>query len=354
MGTIGMLSEIKQWIEDLDTVCPSTPGLEELSGKTVLITGATGLICSAIIDIFLRYNCLHKKNIKVIAAGRDINKIRKRFGSGLSEKQLTCLQYNALGNNTIPDNIDYIIHGACNANPNLIVNEPVETIFASIIGIKNLLDYCCSRKARILYISSSEVYGNRESSGLFQEREYGYIDILNSRNSYSIGKRAAETLCASYAKEYGVDPVIVRPGHIYGPTASPIDTRVASAWAYAAARGESIIMKSDGSQIRSYCYCLDCASAIITVLLKGESGNAYNIANPNSVISIREMAEILSSYSGVSLKIDVPTLEEKKGFNPMSDSSLNVDKLYSLGWSAQFDAVTGFTHTVDVLKRLIR
>ena len=116
--------------------------------------------------------------------------------------------------------------------------------------------------------------------------------MLNPRNSYSISKCAAETLCASYYDEYGVDSVIIRPGHIYGPTAQETDNRVSSAWAYCVARGKDIVMKSDGSQIRSYCYCLDSASAILKVMLKGSPVKAYNISNPTSIISIKQMAEV--------------------------------------------------------------
>ena len=175
---------------------------------------------------------------------------------------------------------------------------------------------------------------------------------MNPRNSYSVGKRAAETLCASYFAEYGVDSVIIRPGHIYGPTASESDNRVSSAWAYMVSRGENIVMKSDGSQIRSYCYCLDCASAILTVLLKGESVKAYNISNADSVISIRKMAEILSSSASVELKIELPTDAEKKGFNPMPNSSLDSTELCGLGWQGLFDAERGFSHTVAILKEI--
>jgi nucleoside-diphosphate-sugar epimerase len=233
----------------------------------------------------------------------------------------------------------------------MIIKEPVETMMSNFLGMKYLLDYAKEQGTeRILYISSSEVYGEKEGSEPYKEGQYGYIDLLNSRNSYSVGKRAAETLCASYADEYGMESVIVRPGHIYGPTASPFDKRVASAWSYAVAKGEDIVMKSDGSQIRSYCYCLDCASAMLKVLLCGENCHAYNISNPDSIISIKDMAEILSESAGVKLRMELPTEEEKKGFNPMSNSSLESESLTGLGWHGCFDAKTGFAHTVKILK----
>jgi nucleoside-diphosphate-sugar epimerase len=233
----------------------------------------------------------------------------------------------------------------------MIIKEPVETMLSNFLGMKYLLDYAKQVGAkRILYISSSEVYGKKENSEPFREDEYGAIDLLNPRNSYSIGKRAAETLCASYAAEYEIESVIVRPGHIYGPTASPQDNRVSSAWAYAAARGEDIVMKSDGAQLRSYCYCLDCAAAMLKVLLRGENVHAYNISNPESIITIRQMGEILAKAGQVKLIREEAGEEEKKGFNPMSNSSLESKNLQGLGWQGLFDAETGLRHTVTILR----
>ena len=226
-------------------------------------------------------------------------------------------------------------------------------MLSNICGVFSLLEYARVRGTkRVLYISSSEVYGKKENGLPFNETEYGYVDLLRPRNSYATGKRAAETLCAAYTDEYGIETVIVRPGHVYGPTASATDNRVSSVWAITAARGKNIVMKSDGSQLRSYCYCLDCASAILKVLLHGEPMHAYNISNPDSVISIREMAETVTRAGRVKLLMELPTEEEKKGFNPMSNSSLNSESLQALGWQGQFNAEIGFKHTVEVLKGL--
>ena len=187
----------------------------------------------------------------------------------------------------------------------------------------------------------------------FSEEDYGYLDILNDRAAYPSSKRAAETLCIAYGNEYGIDTVIARPGHIYGPAVIPSDNRATAQFTRNAVNGEDIVMKSDGAQIRSYCYCLDCASAILKVLLSGQNCQAYNISNPESIISIKEMAEILSNSAGVNLKVEIATEEERKGFNPMSNSSLDSSDLLKLGWQGCFDAVTGFGHTIQILKELI-
>ncbi len=350
-----MLYNNDLWLSDIDKVIEIIPELEMLDGKSVMITGAAGLICSSVVDILFRYNDTHNTRIKILAAGRWIEEMQQRFKEQVNRPDFQFVKYDASRtDNDIDVSADYIIHGASNAFPSMIVKEPVETMLSNFIGMKLLLDHAKSNNTkRILYISSSEVYGEKDDSQPYREGQYGFIDLLKARNSYSVSKRAAETLCASYADEYGVESVIVRPGHIYGPTASPNDNRVSSAWAYNAARGEDIIMKSDGAQIRSYCYCLDCASAMLKVLLKGENCHAYNISNPDSVISIKQMAEILTHSAGVTLKMELPTEDEKKGFNPMSNSSLDSTSLIELGWKGCFDAKSGLSHTVEILKNII-
>ena len=220
-----MLYDNKNWIADIDKVIEVVPELDELAGKSLMITGAAGLVCSAVVDIIFRYNDTHDKKIQVLAAGRWPEEMSGRFGDLVNRDDFTFVVYDASKTDNVIDvHSDYIIHGASNASPNMIVKEPVETMMSNFLGMKYLLDYAKEQGTkRILYISSSEVYGEKEGTEPYKEGQYGYIDLLKARNSYSVGKRAAETLCASYADEYGVESVIVRPGHIYGPTASPYD-----------------------------------------------------------------------------------------------------------------------------------
>lgn len=348
------ISDTKLWNKDLDEVIEFFFDFSELTNKSILITGVTGLICSAVVDILIRYNITHDDKIIIYAAGRNEEKVNERFASFVTESWFNYIQYDAtMMVNQLPEYIDYIIHGASNASPNHIIAEPVETMLSNFLGMKELLDYAKDNKVkRLVYISTSEVYGKKSDALPSKVGDYGGINILNPRSSYSIGKCASETLCASYYDEYGVESSIIRPGHIYGPTASPSDNRVSSAWSYAVSRGEDIIMKSDGSQLRSYCYCLDSASAILKVLLKGESVKAYNISNPDSVITIKQMAEILAKSADVKLRFELPTELEKKGFNPMSNSSLDSTELQALGWKGLFNAERGFSHTVEILRQL--
>lgn len=345
----------KQWLSDLDEVVRSLPELTTLTNKSVLITGATGLVCSAVIDVILLFNEQNKgKEVRILAAGRSEARFKKRFSHYMGKPYLRFVQYDATKENLLDFECDYIIHGASNAAPNRYVSEAVETMTDNFIGMKNLLDFACLHGVRrALYISSSEVYGKKENNLPYGENEYGYVDLLLPRSSYAVSKRATETLCVSYATEYNLETVIVRPGHIYGPTASPNDSRVSSAWAYDVAQGKDIIMKSDGAQIRSYCYCLDCASAILKVLIGGENCHAYNISNPNAIVTIKEMAQILVKSGNVVLKVELPSNVEKQAFNPMSNSSLNSDSLQKLGWKGLFDAERGFSHTVKILREMV-
>ena len=342
----------KLWFRDIDTVLSVLPELVQLDKHSVLVTGASGLIGSAVVDILIRFNETHKGTIQIIAAGRSAEKMQRRFSLFFQKDYFHFAQYDALDTNIIIDEkADYIIHGAGNAYPALFSREPVETMVSNFTGTLKLLDFAKEHNTkRFLFISSSEVYGLKENNFPFKENEYGYINLLDSRNAYSTGKRAAETLCASYSDEYGMETLIVRPGHIYGPTASRDDNRVSSAWAFQAAENKDIVMKSDGTQIRSYCYCLDCASAILKVLLKGEKTKAYNISNPNAIIDIKGIAEIMAQEGNVKLIKEIPTDIEQKSFNPMDNSSLDSSSLEGLGWIGFFDPKTGFSHTIQIIR----
>ena len=351
------LYDSTQYIVDLKETVEKTPYIRELVGKSVLITGAGGLICSGIVDLLLMSNELYHTEINIYAADINIEGGKARFGGFPSKdalKYLHIVYYDATKKNELDFKADYIIHGASNAHPKAIAEKPVETMLDNFNGMYELLEYARqSGTINTLFISSSEVYGLKTNKEPFTENEYGFLDILTPRNSYSSGKRAGETLCTSYTSEYGIRTNIVRPGHIYGPTASPRDTRVGSSFAFDAANGRDIVMKSEGKQIRSYCYMLDCDTAMLTVLLKGEPAKAYNISNPNSIITIRQLAELYAEAGNVKVVFDLPTDVERRTFNPMDNSSLCSDRLESLGWKGLFGVEKGTSHTVSILKDML-
>lgn len=342
------------YIQQLDYVIKRNNIFEKLKDKNILITGATGLICSAIVDLMLRNNELNNSKTNVYVACRNFDKARNRFSKYSDSPYLIFKYYDACQDNNMDGSYDYIIHGASNAYPAAISKEPVETMLSNIRGTAEILDIAKKVNVQnIIYISSSEIYGIKNNDNPYTEEEYGYIDVLNPRSSYPISKRAGETLCVSHSIEHGTHVNIVRPGHIYGPTASINDNRVSSQFAYSAVNGENLILKSSGLQKRSYCYVMDCATAILYVMLYGENRQAYNISNVNSIITIRQLAEYYAEYANVQVVYDIPTQQEKLAFNQMSNSSLNSDKIEKLGWKGLFDAEYGISTTIKILEEVI-
>lgn len=313
--------------------------------KKILITGATGLIGSAIVDMLIIMRQIGV-NMQIFAAGRDILKIAKRYGN-----KVIPIEYDAMCPVQLPTDIDFIVHGAGNASPELYIKSPVETMLSNINGVTNLLLYCKRNGAHMLYISSSEVYGKKEKNEDFLENDYGYVDQDNIRNSYAEAKRASEMLCRSFAIEYNIEVTMIRPGHVFGPTASPTDKRISSEFAFKAARGERLEMLSAGLQKRSYCYCVDAACAILICLLNGKKGEAYNIGTLD-VTSIKEMAQILAETANVTLISKEPSREELGAFNPMNNSALNNKKLLNIGFKQCFSAREGLEHTIKILQML--
>lgn len=339
------------YMNDLDYVWKKSNILDKFIGKTVFITGATGLIGSAVADLLLRYSEMNCGCIKVYVAGRDENKVFQRFERYKNKGYFHFVNYEANELNSFDFACNYVIHCASVATPSLISKYPIETMLSSFIGMKNLLDYAVDKNVNnTVFVSSSEVYGKRSNIDLFCEHEYGYIDFLNPRSSYPVGKIAAETLCVSYCVEKNINVSIVRPGHVYGPTASRYDNRVSSQFAYDAADGKNLILKSKGTQQRSYCYMLDCATAILTVLISGKSGDAYNISNQSSIKTIYELSRLYADYGKVDIEFEVPEEMEKRAFNPMENSGLDSRKLCDLGWNALYNAEMGTEHTIKIIK----
>ena len=336
----------------LEKSASAIPEVENLFGKHLLITGATGMVCSSVVDVLLWLNGEKNAEIKVTVAGRSQERAYKRFADAKWGKEIYFTGFDAVGEGKVQcEKPDFIIHGASNANPSAYVEQPVETILANVDGLKAMLQLAAeSNSQRLLYISSSEVYGKKESDLPYDEEAYGYVDILNPRAGYPLSKRLGENLCIAYSKEYGVDIVIARPGHIYGPTITNSDSRASAEFSRLAAKGKDIVMKSAGTQQRSYCYCLDCASALLSILINGKKEQAYNISNPNSICTIREIAEEIAACADVSLHIEEASEKEKKGYNLMNNSSLTSDKLVELGWKPMYSLHDGVLETIRVLR----
>lgn len=294
-------------------------------GKTILVTGATGLIGKLCVKSLLNSGY----NTQVIALVRDEEKAKNIF---VESKRLTYLVQDINQRINTTRRVDYIIHAASTTSSKDFVEKPVETIYTAINGSRNILEFAKNKRLEgMVYLSSLEIYGVNEKENI-KERDYGYIDILNPRSSYSESKKMVETMCISYGTEYGVPVKIARLAQTFGAGVSISDNRVFAQFAKAIINKENIILHTKGETKRNYCYTTDAVRGIFTILTKGENNNAYNVANGNSYCSISEMAHLLENeYTKVEYKID----EVNRGYNPTVKIALNTEKLNALGWEAK-------------------
>ena len=319
---------------------------EKLSNCNILITGASGLIGSCIVEVLMERQ---HKDYQVYAMGRDKKRMDKLFHNYQEESCFHILVADV----TKPLNCDisfgFIIHAASGAAPIEFSLRPVEVMKANIEGTSNLIEYGrIHEMKRFLYISSGEVYGEGDGR-VFTEDYSGFVDCTSPRSCYPSSKRAAETLCVSYASEYNIDVVIARPCHVYGPHFTESDNRVYAQFIRNVLQNQDIIMKSTGEQYRSWCYVLDCVSALLYILLKGENGQAYNIADSNSNITIKQLAEIIARIRNRKVIVEIPSDIEKKGYNPVQKSEFSIEKIKSLGWTPRYDICNGIFQILNEL-----
>lgn len=330
---VNVLQEDIEWIVKNNTV------MANLENKTIMVTGATGLIGAQIVRTLLCYNNTHNAKINIIAMARNEKKVTEMFEDILETDYFEFYISDINDSIKLSTTVDYIIHAASATSSQYFVMNPVETIWTVINGTKNILDFAKGQNLKgFVYLSSLEVYGTPVlQSGLIREIDYGYIDPLNVRSSYSEGKRLTECLCVSYAKEYGVPVKIARLSQTFGPGVAYDDNRVFAEFARCVIEQRDIILHTEGKTVRSYCYTKDAVNAILYILLKGTVAEAYNVTNMDTAISINDMAQLVCETVGLSkIKVIIDTGKDisRFGYNPEMIIKLNSHKLYELGWSA--------------------
>ena len=340
--------------EDLARVASMDLPWEMLKNKSVMLSGATGLIGSFFVDVIMYLNSNRNLNCKVYALGRNEERAKTRFAYCYDSELFDFIPYDI----NLPfmrddiGNIDFVIHLASNTHPVAYATDPIGTITTNIIGTQNMLEFAYTHHAsRCVFASSNEVYGeNRGDVETFEENYCGYLDCNTLRAGYPESKRCGEALCQAYIKQKGMDIVIPRLTRSYGPTMLMSDTKAISQFIRKAIAGEDIVLKSSGTQYYSYTYMADAVSGLFYVLLKGKCGEAYNIADVASDITLRDLAEHIANAVGKEVVFKMPDYIEESGYSKATKARLDSSKLRKLGWIANYGIKEDAIRTIKIVK----
>ena len=342
--------------ENIISACTPELLLEKLKNKTVLVTGASGMVGSYFIYTILKLNELYNANIKVIATVRNISKLDEYIKNN---PMVEVVVQDIIKPLEIDGDVHYVIHAASPASPKIMKDQPVETNFANTIGTANTLLLAQAKNAEgYMFISSREIYGEpMEGQELFTEDgPLGQVNPLVPRNGYAEGKKAAENMCSGFRDEYGLNTKIVRLAHTYGPGMSIYDGRVQADFLNNKLHDQDIVLKSDGSSVRTYTYIADATKAMFLVLLASKD-MVYNIADEDSKTSIRELAETLVNLEPekkLKLVFDIPKTAQK-GTAAFKNGSLSTEKIRTeLGWKPVYGIAEGFRRTTEHLKEELK
>lgn len=338
--------------EDMQTIFSSRKDWNEFKNSKVFISGATGMLASYLVLYFIWLNERKKFGISIFLGVRSEQKARSRFGCYLDRPYIKLVVGDISENLLLPDNLDYIIHAASLASPQFYGGMPVETMLPNIIGTNNLLVYAKTHKLRsFLFFSSGAVYGKFDNVSKYSEDMNGDFAFADAGNVYGESKRCGEALCDAYFREYSVPVRAVRIYHTYAPTMDlQNDKRAFSEFVNNILHNQNIVLKSAGLDKRPFCYITDGISAILKVLLDGQSGEAYNLANNNQFVSMRQLAETLVGlYPEKGLKV-VYGQRVDKGYLNLSvsnDMTCDTSKIERLGCTFKVTIAEGFKRVIE-------
>jgi dTDP-glucose 4,6-dehydratase len=325
-----------------------------LYNSAVFVSGATGLIGSQLVKALSCLNRIKRANIAIYALIRDTHKAQSIFQELYKNEKIHFVVHDIRQKPVLNDHIDYIIHGASITSSRIFIEKAVETIDTAYMGTHAMLDLAREKQVKgFVYLSSMEVFGITDDRLVdVKESDYGYIDILNPRSSYSESKRLCECLCACYAHEYSLPIKIARLTQVVGAGIDYQDTRVAAQFVRSVIENRDIVLKTEGKTLRPIVYTRDAITGIFTVMLKGTTGEAYNIANKTSAITIRETAEMIIekiAYNTIKLVIDIDVRAE---YAPNFNLNLNLNKLESLGWKAEVGIEEAYRRMIESMKTM--
>jgi len=337
--------------EDLQRMCEARLPWRELDGKTVLVTGATGMLASYVTWLLLYLHEHAGIHVSIVALCRNRQRAEQYFGPYVGKSYFSLLIQDVCEPIAYEGKVDYVFHLAGNASPYFINTDPVGIMKCNLQGTINVLELARHHDVkRVLFASTREVYGKNEDAEQLNESAFGTLDPLDDRSCYPESKRAAESLLKSYALQYDVPFNTVRIAHSYGPTMNlENDGRVMADLLSDVVAGRDIVLKSSGEAVRAFLYVTDAVIGMFTVLFLGEPSTAYNLANETEPIPIKDLALLLTSFrKDIDLKVvyDTQRQDHSKGYCAYKRIALDTSKLEALGWSSKVSLKEGLGRTI--------
>ena len=338
--------------EDMEQIASASLSCNNLRDKTVLVTGGGGFLAAYLIKSILVIGRLSNLNVRVVCVARNPRSIEARLSAWIGQSDFSVYLHDIA--KPLPTDFpraNFIIHAASQASPKYFGVDPIGTMLPNSIGTMYLLDYAVKSQAeRFLFFSSGEVYGSlSDRDRLIGEQDFGYLDPMSLRACYAESKRIGETMCVAWAQQQGLHTSVVRPFHTYGPGMAQDDGRVFADFVADVVARREIVLRSDGSAIRPFCYIADATIGFLTVLLSGGKAEAYNVGNPEAEISIRDLATVIVGLfpeRSVGMRFEMPPGTNAYLKSPISRSCPSINKIKALGWKPTTGLEAGFRRTI--------
>lgn len=328
---------------------------EKLNGKSVLVSGATGLIGSRIVYFLTGLNDQLDAKIRIIGLYRNEEKKNSVMNTLLGRDDVQMVKHEVESALELEESVDYIIHCAgISGGSKMHLKDPLKVFDTGINGTRALLDFAVSHgSSGFLYVSTYEVYGTVSQEEMFNESQPCNLDTFALRNIYAEIKRLCESLCCAYSAKYGINTYAVRLTSTFGNGVAYNDPRFFAEFARCIIENRDIVLKSTGGTVRSYLDADDAATAFLYILVNGQNCNAYNLTNMKNDISIRDIAAKMIEVSGssVELKFDIAEDAAKMGFRKEGCTLMDASKLESLGWNAVYSLDDTLVKLIESMKK---